>query len=112
MMVAARDGVMVEMGGCSMSIKFQFCWRNKVQRSAVQHTAYSVMCTSEFVEKIVLMLSVLTTNEKQPKGNLGRKFWEVSIMSITLIEVMVLWVFAYVQICKMIPIIYVKFFAN
>ena len=33
-------------------------------------------------------------------------------MSITLIEVMVLWVFAYVQICKMIPIIYVKFFAN
>lgn len=58
-----------------------------------------VSCTSTFVKRTNLMLAILNTTERTNTqiGRLTKALWEMLETSITLILVMVSWVFAYVQ---------------
>ena len=70
----------------------------------------TVSCTSKFVKRVDLMSGVLNppthayTHTKPEEHKNTRKVWEVLDMSITLIVVMVSWVFVYVQTHQIVHI--------
>ena len=66
--------------------------------------------TLKFVKRVDPVLSVLTTKERNKTQKDTRKLWEVLNMSITLILVVVSWMFAYVQTQEFVYIKYMQSF--